>query len=298
MKTKICKKCGNEFNLRCIVNNELYTMYTRSYCLNCSPLDISPAIKLCTNCGEEFNVRQIKNGKLLKLYDRNQCLNCMPYCKEKNIRTKLKNNKLNSIQEQIFNGHMLGDGYLSKRPNDKNAKFGILRATQDLEYLQWSAEYFNEYLTTRGIKDSSFFDSRTNKIYYRSDFYTRSLPVFTEYYNKWYPEGYKIIPTDLTLTPMTIAIWLCDDGCITKTKKALTIAFSTDCFPKSNVVILKNKLIDLYGGRIRIQERSYNPGKFQIYISHTPTSIKIINDIKNIFPNLNRKSDKWAGIDL
>lgn len=257
-------------------------------------------MKICKKCGKVFPNKTIIDGELKPLYCRAYCLECSPFV-NKNIRKNI-NKKLTDIQEQILNGHLLGDGCLCKPKNDNtNSRFTIKRAASDLEYLNWSAKYFQDYLSPTGVYNIKIFDDRYKKYYYSSIFYTRQLPIFTEYYNKWYPKGKKIVPKDLILTPLTIAVWLADDGSIrSQSPTKLTMTFSTDSFSKENVIFLQEQLNKLYGPRIYVKNKYQKEDSFQIHITHTHTSKKIIRDICNIFPPLPRKSSVWktSSIDL
>ena len=56
-------------------------------------------------------------------------------------------------------------------------------------------------------------DKRTGKTYTSFNFLTRALPIFTEFYNKFYINKVKSVPTDLTLlTPLALAHWILQDG--------------------------------------------------------------------------------------
>jgi len=49
------------------------------------------------------------------------------------------------------------------------------------------------------------------RIAYR--FTTRSLPELTTFYKKFYSDGQKVVPQDLLLDPLSLAVWFMDDGC-------------------------------------------------------------------------------------
>ena len=250
--------------------------------------------KICKKCGIEFPLWIKINGINKMLYKRVYCMDCSPYKNLEKQREKTINNKLTPIQEQILNGHLLGDGCLHiPSAQSKNARFQLIRAASDIEYLDWSAEYFKDYIPSGATSKYSSFDKRYNKTYYKSSFYTRTLPIFTEYYNKWYPEGKKIVPKDLVLTPLIIAVWLADDGCIGNYKNGqLVIQFSTNNFPYKDVEFLHSQLCILYGDNISINQHGYKK-QYIISISNTITSKTLIRDIIFVFPTLPRKSDVW-----
>lgn len=147
---------------------------------------------------------------------------------------------LSEIQLELFNGSMLGDGFLSfpERKN-YNCYYKITRARKDKSYLEWQASHFIDFSKQRCISDSESFDKRTAKTYYSSNFRTRSCDVFTQKRCIWYQGRVKIVPKNLKLTPLAVAIWFCDDGCIYNT----TSSFATDGFSFHEVCRLQKLLI-------------------------------------------------------
>lgn len=43
-------------------------------------------------------------------------------------------------------------------------------------------------------------------------FFTKSLPEITYFYNTFYKNNRKIIPKDIRLSPLSLAVWYMDDG--------------------------------------------------------------------------------------
>jgi len=211
--------------------------------------------------------------------------------------------QLTDIQEQILNGHMLGDGCLYKPPNIKsNSYFQLTRKKEDRNYLLWSVKYFENLIYENSVKDRDRFDKRSNKFYYVSEFHTKIIPEFTEKYYYWYPEGNKIVPKDLVLTPLTIAVWLADDGTFSVINdKYLSIKISTNGFTYEDVVLLQYLLNKKYDSGFNIHQRivttdsGFNKvsGIPQFMLSSTnQNTIKILlEEIIDIFP-LYRKIKK------
>ena len=64
-------------------------------------------------------------------------------------------------------------------------------------------------------------------------------PVFTELRDKWYPNGKKIIPKDLIITPTVFLHWFLGDG---NYNKSHGITLCTDSFSEKDVLTLINNL--------------------------------------------------------
>ena len=93
-------------------------------------------------------------------------------------------------------------------------------------------------------------------------FGTYSLPCFNEFYDLFYPEGTKLIPSNIAelLTDISLAYWLCDDGTFDKSNRTVILTgarrlppFSshgmkmgvcTDSFTLEGVELLINVLND------------------------------------------------------
>jgi hypothetical protein len=152
---------------------------------------------------------------------------------------------------------------------------------------------FNDFCNG-GVKETSYFDTRTNKTYHGIMFRTRVSEVFTFYKKKWYPNGTKIVPSDLKLTPLICAIWFCDDGSvIRKTENSLQLQLATDGFSKEEVDFLAGLL------RKELNELFIVYPKEGHYVIHAYTNAtkKFIQYIGPHFPeSMKRKSDKWKGI--
>ncbi|UCD54888.1 MAG: hypothetical protein JSV93_05070 [Candidatus Omnitrophota bacterium] len=69
-------------------------------------------------------------------------------------------------------------------------------------------------------------------------FTTKSLPELTHFYRKFYKNGKKIIPNDLKLNPLSLAVWFMDDGC----KSYRAIYLNTQKFDFDSLVKLINLL--------------------------------------------------------
>lgn len=113
---------------------------------------------------------------------------------------------LTSIQKEVLVGSLLGDGALRKQGTRTNALLEINHSIAYREYVGWKWQHFKEYVKTPPKSRHG----NGKRIAYR--FTTQSLPLFTEYYVKYYSGGKKEIPDDLILTPLILSVWFMDDG--------------------------------------------------------------------------------------
>lgn len=113
---------------------------------------------------------------------------------------------LTSTQHAVLVGSLLGDGTLRKQGTRTNALLEVNHAAKHRMYVDWKWNHFRDYVLTPPKQRLS----NGGRIAYR--FTTRSLPVFTDYYQRFYRSGRKHIPQDLRLDPLILAVWFMDDG--------------------------------------------------------------------------------------
>lgn len=110
---------------------------------------------------------------------------------------------LSEIQQQLILGCVLGDGYLRKKTN---AHLQITHSIKQKEYVDWKYQILKDIVIT----PPKAYQGNANRIGYR--FFTRSIPELTEFYNTFYQCGKKIIPDNLVLSPLSLAVLYMDDG--------------------------------------------------------------------------------------
>jgi DNA-binding MarR family transcriptional regulator len=200
---------------------------------------------------------------------------------------------LTPMQLEIVNGLLLGDGSLHHIRNiNGNWKFVTSQIEFDnkgvdkITYMEWIFKKFMPYsskLTKSTCKNKikhidgkivNFYGEGTNKQYSLT---THCHPNWTELSKKWYlwKDGelvlrknkiIKIVPNNLVLTPLTICLWLMDDGSVDA--KRGNIILSTNGFTineceflvtllKKDMGILANVKTKVDGPVIRFGVESY-----------------------------------------
>lgn len=141
---------------------------------------------------------------------------------------------LTSIQHAILIGTLLGDGTLRRQGTRTNALLEINHAYRYKDYVDWKWQHFQQYILSLPTHRYG----KGTRIAYR--FTTQSLPVFTAYYEWFYDNRKKIIPLDLTLDPLSLAVWYMDDG--TKIRSAFYLNTQQFTIPEQQflqMVLLK-----------------------------------------------------------
>ena len=159
-------------------------------------------------------------------------------------------NHCNLTQKAIewISGELLGDGSL-KSQSRFSAKFRY--GSKYSEYIS----YVSDTLCSFGIQQSGKIKARTTKIiagiplkkpstvyHYESLDYPELFPL----YKKWYPDGKKIVPEDIELTPLVARQWYIGDGCLEHPpKEGAFIKLYTNGFTHGDVEFLALKLKEI-----------------------------------------------------
>lgn len=117
---------------------------------------------------------------------------------------------LTGTQCSIIIGSLLGDGAMRCKAN---ALLEINHSLKQKFYVDWKYQQLANLVTTppKARKGNG------ERIAYR--FTTLSLSELTPFYQRFYSDRRKVVPDDLTLDPLSLAVWFMDDGC--KSHKAL-----------------------------------------------------------------------------
>lgn len=163
---------------------------------------------------------------------------------------------LSEFQQQLILGCVLGDGYMRKKTN---AHLQITHSIKQKEYVDWKYKILKNLVST----PPKAYKGNANRIGYR--FFTRSLPELTLIHDKFYRNKVKVVPLDIKLTPISLAVWYMDDG----SKSGGSCYFNTQQFDFAGQVRLI-KTLNKFG-----IEASLNKDKIylRIYISVSSTSL-------------------------
>jgi hypothetical protein len=235
------------------------------------------ALRTCARCEEDFE-------EIIRGY----CRKCYYALKWKGQLSNVEKpiiKSLNKIQKDLLIGSLLGDAWLGRNATSKHAHLKIERSYEDIEYLEYEFDILRP-LCKSGVKD-----------YPRKDggracyFISRSYEILDTYHQKWYEDRIKVVPPDLKLNPLIIAIWLADDGhiCMHHPKYSLLRTnFATNGFSLNEVEFLADLLTKRY-------KENFNPNKTNIPKQYVITAADAATramwqDIKEVFPkSMSRK---------
>ncbi|MEO0248113.1 MAG: LAGLIDADG endonuclease [candidate division WOR-3 bacterium] len=118
-------------------------------------------------------------------------------------------------QHDLIIGLILGDGSMRLPGRSHHANITIEHGEEQKEYVWWKYGRSKEWVLTPPNRISpALSQSRTRTLASRR-FSTITHPALTSYYELFYRNGIKTIPenmSDLLAHPLTLAVWLMDDG--------------------------------------------------------------------------------------
>ena len=113
---------------------------------------------------------------------------------------------LTKLERSIIIGSILGDGYMRIMPGRSDAFLEINHSVKAKDYVDYK---FNKL---KRICESAPKERATNEDRHAYRFFTKQHKDLTTLYGLFYKNKRKIIPKNLELDPMSIAIWYMDDG--------------------------------------------------------------------------------------
>lgn len=251
---------------------------------------------------KDYNIRyeyvsKIVSGKVYKQCTRPININIKELLKRHNSGVFIDHISLTQRQMNIIAGSLLGDGSISPRKYFIKPQRLICK-----EYLDWHYEElkpFSARLTERWKKQKINHLEKGNSSFIEIPKYlwghaieTHTHACFTELRQKWYPDGIKIIPKDIELTPLTLAIWMCDDGS-NHAKHGRNLRLHTNCFTFEDVNFLKEKLFSTFNIESRIKTYRNNQPELYIFSDSYATFMDLVipHIVWNCFDYKNKKRE-------
>ncbi len=178
----------------------------------------------CKQCGKTFYPHKRCNRKDQQFCDQ-KCMGAFNATLDYSI-SHLSKETLENID-----GFLLGDGHIS--PNNPHL-------TWSLKYKDFSDYTLNTFSCYDTISQYAFFKNKKLKNGGRWQYHGRSKthPDLKKQRKRWYPDGLKIVPEDVIITPKSVLFWYLGDGGL----RGVNIELCTDCFDERGLDILIEKL--------------------------------------------------------
>jgi hypothetical protein len=140
-------------------------------------------------------------------------------------------------QKQILVGMLLGDAHLERQAGALTARLKIEHSITQKAYVDWKYVEWRDWVRTppkARVRHNRLGTSSTNV-----GFTTLSHVELEEFRLKFYRDRRKVIPEDIELTPLTMAVWFMDDGS-KKSSQCRGLYLNTRSFTQAEVVLLQD----------------------------------------------------------
>ncbi len=184
-----------------------------------------------------------------------------------------------SLFNSLNSGLLLGDA--SVNGNGKKESKCFLRMEQSDVRLGWlhqvSGEYVNlgvhvNIIPVKKKDKPATIDGRIINQGPSSLLYTGVSEEFRQLRAEWYPkDGGKIVPKNLKLNPLSVAMWFCGDG---SGMNGGGLMFYTNGFAREDVEFLVTRLSRDVDVLARVQ-RTVRPGQFKISVFQRAEAVKL-----------------------
>ena len=167
---------------------------------------------------------------------------------------------LQSEQRHLLIGWILGDGCLRFPGRSHHANLTVEHGEAQEEYVWFKYEWMKEWVLTPPKQVSRVYHKDETRTLVSWRFLTISHPEFSFYHTLFYRNGMKSVPDnigDLVTHPLTLAVWLMDDG--NKNKDVLFL--STESFSVPEQDRLRTCLWEVFGITSTLNFHSHSNGK-------------------------------------
>lgn len=179
-------------------------------------------------------------------------------------------------------GSLLGDGSLKIHPGYANARFSFRHSSKQREYLLWKVGLLQKELASEACAFEQSPDgfSRNNMLRFQS----RALPSLTELYRLTHKGKSFVVRRKWLnqLTPLSLAIWWCDDGSIISNGRKGV--FCSEGFTVDDQVLIRNYLkkvwdIDVRLGQTGSRRKETGEGFMRLWFRSTEELKKFLRII-------------------
>ena len=139
-------------------------------------------------------------------------------------------------QKQILTGMLLGDAHLERQAGALAARLKIEHSLAQSTYVEWKFREWRDWVRTppkARVRRNRLGTQSTN-----IGFTTLSHVEFERFRLRFYRDRRKVVPEDLELTPLSMAVWFMDDGS-RKSGQCRGLYLNTQSFTAAEVDLLQ-----------------------------------------------------------
>lgn len=163
-------------------------------------------------------------------------------------------------QKQLLIGMLLGDAHLERQKGALTARLKIEHSVKQWAYVHWKYTEWQDWVRTPPrARDRA---NRLGTVSTNIGFATLAHPELEEFRVRFYRDRRKVVPEDLALTPLSMAVWFMDDGS-RKSSQCRGLYLNTQGFNSQEVELLR--LVIERDVRVETSVREQADG-LQIYV--------------------------------
>lgn len=163
-------------------------------------------------------------------------------------------------KKQLLEGMLLGDGHLERQGGALTAGLKIEHSVRQAAYVAWKHMEWRDWVRTpprERLRRNGLGTVSTNV-----GFCTLSHVEFERFRTKYYRDHRKVVPEDLALTPLSLAVWFMDDGS-RKSSQCRGLYLNTQSFTAAEVDLLRWVIQRDVGVATSVRKQ---PDGLQIYV--------------------------------
>lgn len=199
------------------------------------------------------------------------------------LREQKASLKMTVRQKQILIGMLLGDAHLERQQGALTARLKIEHSLAQAAYVDWKYQEWRDWVRTppkARVRRNRLGTSSTN-----IGFTTLSHVELEEYRCLFYRDRCKVVPKELELTPLSMAVWFMDDGS-KKSSQCRGLYLNTQSFSLAEVAFLREVIRRDVGVETTVRQQRDG---LQIYVpaSSTPELTAFIT--REVLPSMRYK---------
>ena len=191
--------------------------------------------------------------------------------------------RMSERQKQLLTGMLLGDAHLERQRGALTARLKIEHSVKQWAYVHWKFSEWRDWVRTPPrVRDRV---NRLGTVSANIGFATLAHEELEEYRERFYRNRRKVIPDDLLLTPLSMAVWFMDDGS-RKSSQCRGLYLNTQGFSSQEVDLLRLVIERDVGVETSVREQADG---LQIYVpSRSATELSLYMH-REVLPSMRYK---------
>jgi hypothetical protein len=163
-------------------------------------------------------------------------------------------------QKQTLEGMLLGDAHLERQRGALTARLKIEHSLAQSTYVEWKFREWRDWVRTP--PKARVRRNRLGTTSMNIGFTTLSHIEFEQFRVKFYRDRRKVVPEELELTPLSMAVWFMDDGS-RKSSQCRGLYLNTQSFTRTEVDLLQHVILRDVGVKTTVRQQRDG---LQIYV--------------------------------